>query len=244
MSIFREYESEEEKQIDILAREYDLSIHNANSTFALESAMLSSIMKDPIYEGVTGEEKTQTAGNKFKEFLKSIVNAVKNFVNGTIEMIQGLFSSKENIDLNTYLKSNTGQIQLDYDIKDIQRQVEDERRKGRKLIQRISSVTGVDDKEVESFVDNAADFANKHTKTIIKTAIAAPLIMAVPKLLNKGKDNISDCANDANKVTDPKKQSQIQKVLNKMSSMEKDFGSIMAYFCKNLEKDMKKNNKK
>ena len=62
MSIFRVYESEEDKTLDILNRECTLALHNADTRFEYESAMLSSVIgMNAFLEGSTNPDMVPIA---------------------------------------------------------------------------------------------------------------------------------------------------------------------------------------
>ena len=104
----------------------------------------------------------------------------------------------------------------------VQNGVDAEVRKGRKLIQAISKGTHIDDKTVETFVDNAA-------KVVQKYAVPAVISVGSIKMFNtfeanskKINNEMQKAANEGDKVTDLSGKEKIHKIYNSMVGPVKD----------------------
>lgn len=251
MSLFKEYETEYERNADILTRRCDLALSTANSTFMYESAILTSMIDNPLMEAASEtDDSDKSVGEKakkiFTDFVTSIVTAVKNFFSGIVESITELFSKQEEINLQNYLSSQTGTIEVNSDIMKIKREVEAERAKGRKLIDKICSATGADPVEVSKFVDAPANFIDKHHRTILKAVVAAGAFAVVKKSMSDGNESLRDVSNKV--LNDPNMDSEKQRharaVLSKLGQLEKGYGNIIMDFFNGLSKDARKAAKK
>ena len=273
MSIYMEYENSLDREYDILMRRFEIATERAEAIYAYESFIdnnlddkyITEANKSYIPEEEANVDQAEGEGEKpakakksinvgnvknaFKNFIDKIVSYIKTLINDVAEMFENMFSKGDNLDLETYLKSDTGKERFDYDCVDIELQVADEVRKGRKLIQAISRGTNIDDATVEHYVDKGADFAMKNKEMVI----AVPVALALwKKGVKKSKDVAKDvdAAGDAaKKVTNPEDQKKVKKIFSAMQRKIKvgndalrGYGSKLANRAKNA-KNKKNENK-
>ena len=131
-------------------------------------------------------------------------------------MIENAFSNKKHITGDDFINSKTGQLTFNADVKKIQEQIDDEVLKGRKLIQAISSATGVDDKTVANFCDKAPNVAKHVGKFVLPVAAAWGIKTFLLKQMRMDKEEIKRLVDGVADETDPKKQKQKMKVLQKL----------------------------
>lgn len=234
MSIFREYECQMEKDFDIMKRQHDIDIDHFYNDYKLEST-LAEINGSVFTEAEASSDKKENS--KFVTFVKRIVASIQKFISDGLEMVQNMFSKKEHLDPETFMKSQTGQIMLEYDVKKVQKQVEDEVLKGRKIVQLISKATKVDDKMVADFVDGAAKGIQKYGKVAIKTTVAFGMYKTMSKSLDKSKQVVADTEADAlNCEGNPEKEHYVTMVLKGMNSIVSDGLKVFSMLATNLDK--------
>ena len=173
------------------------------------------------------EAESSTEVNKTNEnLLQKIISKVRLFIQNFLDSISNLFKSKEHVDIDSYLASNTGQMEMEYDIKQIQSNLDNEMLKGRKLVQKISSVTGASDQEVANFCDGAARIIQKHGKTAVKIGVTFALFKAMTSKFRDKDRELADMYDKVPLIKDPQKKAQAAKVLNSIAHMVKDATTV------------------
>ena len=201
------FESSFERDYAILEKSFDIEFDKIINKYMAESALLA-LEEDETF--------LEAAGNKFSEAVHKIISAISNFINSFIEMVENAFSNKEHITGDDFVNSKTGQLAFNADAKKIQAQIDDEVLKGRKIIQAISSKTGIDDKTVAEFCDTAFDVGKSVGKFVLPITAAWGVKTFILKSMKNNKDKIKQLGEEVAKETDPKKQQQKLKVLMKM----------------------------
>ena len=241
MSIYREYTSELERSCDILTMKFDIATDRAFTAYEYAVAM-----GDVSYDDITLEDGEQASQPKqksgFAKFVSKIVNYIVTFIKDFIAMLGNMFSRKENLDLETYLASDKGKMEFGYDVLKVEEQVADDVRKGRKLIQLISSKTGVDDATVEEYVDKGARGVMKYGGTALIVAVGYKLYKKGKQSLAQTGEEVKKCADAANAVEgDPKKEGQVKKIFNFMQKRVKDGTEALKGYATKLEGRVKSN---
>ena len=121
-----------------------------------------------------------------KGFFSRMIDAIVSFIQKINESVANLFSKNEHVDLDSFLQSQTGQVQLSYDMEAIDREVNKKVLEGRKIIQAISSATGISDAKVAKFADGCANVVKEHG-VFIASAAGIGLLRA-----KVGKDCLKD----------------------------------------------------
>ena len=201
------FESSFERDYTILEKSFDIEFDKIINNYTTESALLT-LEEDETF--------LEAAGNKFSDAVHKIIDTIVNFINSFIEMIENAFSNKKHITGDDFINSKTGQLAFNADAKKIQAQIDDEVLKGRKIIQAISSKTGIDDKTVAEFCDTAFDVGKSVGKFVLPITAAWGVKTFILKSMKNNKDKIKQLGEEVAKETDPKKQQQKLKVLMKM----------------------------
>lgn len=231
MSMFQEYESVFTECKDPIAVQFEIDIMRLNSALCMEA--------------VSESDSSNTDKNKpngFVVWVKKMVARLGKFFEDIGTMIRDMFHNDEHINLENYANSETGAAKIDFDLRQIQNNVDAEMRKGRKLIQMISSSTGIDDKAVESFVDKSTTEIIKRGTPALITALGFANFKKSESQLAKTKSEVEAAANEASKVTDPHKQAQCKSIINKMFNLSNELGKARIEYAKVLNRLTKKEN--
>lgn len=222
MSVFvQSIEQDYSKQFDILERQFDIDIQRLYARAMYESQIE---MIDGKYM-TEAESQTEVNGTN-ENLLQKIISKVRLFIRNFLDSVSNLFKSKEHVDIDSYLASNTGQMEMEYDIRQIQSNLDNEMLKGRKLVQKISSVTGASDEEVANFCDGAARIIQKHGKTAVKIGVTFALFKAMTSKFRDKDKELADMYDKVPLIKDPQKKAQVAKVLNTIAHMIKDATTV------------------
>lgn len=239
MSVFvQSIEQDYSKQFDILERQFDIDIQRLYARAMYESQIE---MIDGKYM-TEAESQTEVNGTN-ENLLQKIIAKVRLFIRNFLDSVSNLFKSKEHVDIDSYLASNTGQMEMEYDIKQIQSNLDNEMLKGRKLVQKISSVTGASDEEVANFCDGAARIIQKHGKTAVKIGITFALFKAMTSKFRDKDKELADMYDKVPLIKDPQKKAQAAKVLNSIAHMIKDATTVGGMVGTALYAQRRKNEK-
>lgn len=213
MSVFLEFCDETP---DRIFDKFDIDVIRINNKYAMESAF-GTIDDSVAYEA--GE--SQPVSEK-KSWLKSMAERIGRLIRDFCEMLKNMFSPQDHVNLENYLKSADGKEQFDYDLIGVQNGVDAEIRKGRKLIQAISKGTHVDDKTVETFVDNAAKVVQKYAVPALISVGSIKMFNAFEANSKKINNEMQEAANEGDRVTDSSGKEKIHKIYNSMVGLVKD----------------------
>lgn len=238
MTLAMEYKSVLDKELAVLERTHNISVERAYLDYYRESSL--DELDHSFMEAV---ESANTSA--FVVAVNKIIASIKNFIGGFIRMIENMFSGKENMTAEDYFESPTGKIQFQCDVREIEKAIDQEVLKGRKLIQAISSVTGVSDEEVAKFVDGTTKALKKFTPIVIPAVAAWGIKSAVAKSMKKNEKDVEELGKAAvnNPNPDEKKKHQITKVINAIDSLIGEGVKLNAEFMKQLKKAEKKKKK-
>lgn len=204
------FNSNIEKDMFISITESNIEIDKDISEYFKEVEMSCLLDYSPFCEASESAKSTNNT-NKFVAIIHKILEAVKKTFTSLMNMIKNMFSGKENMSAEDYLKSPSVQIQFDEDYQKISEKVEQEILKGRKIVQAISKGTGVDDKVVANYCDAAAKGIQKIGIGVVLGSAA----IGIGKLVQKKCNNALNTVNvSGNELTDA--------VMNKRSETAKD----------------------
>lgn len=144
---------------------FEHEIEIIEGTLDLEMARINRDYKYGLGMAVATEsvcEYCMTEAADGKGFFSRMIDAIVSFIQKINESVANLFSKNEHVDLDSFLQSQTGQVQLSYDMEAIDREVNKKVLEGRKLIQAISSATGISDAKVAKFADGCANVVKEH----------------------------------------------------------------------------------
>ena len=152
---------------------FEHEIEIIEGTLDLEMARINRDYKYGLGMAVATEsvcEYCMTEAADGKGFFSRMIDAIVSFIQKINESVANLFSKSDSIDLDSFLKSETGQVQLSYDMEAIDREVNKKVLEGRKIIQAISSATGISDAKVAKFADGCANVVKDHGMFIVSAA--------------------------------------------------------------------------
>ena len=152
---------------------FEHEIEIIEGTLDLEMARINRDYKYGLGMAVATEsvcEYCMTEAADGKGFFSRMIDVIVSFIQKINESVANLFSKNEHVDLDSFLQSQTGQVQLSYDMEAIDREVNKKVLEGRKLIQAISSATGVSDAKVAKFADGCANVVKEHGVFIASVA--------------------------------------------------------------------------
>ena len=168
---------------------FEHEIEIIEGTLDLEMARINRDYKYGLGMAVATEsvcEYCMTEAADGKGFFSRMIDAIVSFIQKINESVANLFSKNEHVDLDSFLQSQTGQVQLSYDMEAIDREVNKKVLEGRKIIQAISSATGISDAKVAKFADGCANVVKDHGVFIASVAGIGLLRAKV------GKDGLKD----------------------------------------------------
>ena len=152
---------------------FEHEIEIIEGTLDLEMARINRDYKYGLGMAVATEsvcEYCMTESSDGKGFFSRMIDAIVSFIQKINESVANLFSKNEHVDLDSFLQSQTGQVQLSYDMEAIDREVNKKVLEGRKIIQAISSATGISDAKVAKFADGCANVVKEHGVFIASAA--------------------------------------------------------------------------
>lgn len=152
---------------------FEHEIEIIEGTLDLEMARINRDYKYGLGMAVATEsvcEYCMTEASDGKGFFSRMIDAIVSFIQKINESVANLFSKNEHVDLDSFLQSQTGQVQLSYDMEGINRDVNKKVLEGRKMIQAISSATGISDAKVAKFADGCANVVKEHGVFIASVA--------------------------------------------------------------------------
>lgn len=175
-----------ENEIEIIEGTLDLDLARINRDYTYGMGM--AIVTDHIYEYCMTESDNGGQG-----IISRMIDAIVKFIQSINEKVASLFKKDDHIDIEAFLKSQTGQVQLQYDVEAINADVEKQLLEGRKIIQAISSVTGISDAKVAKYCDTCTRLVEKHGGAIVKfAAIGAVRAYVSHNFLNGIDEKISN----------------------------------------------------
>lgn len=167
-----------ERDIEIIEDTLDLDLARINRDYTYGMGM--AVATDHIYEYCFTESENGGQG-----VISRMIDAVIKFIHSINEKVASLFAKDDHIEIESFLQSETGQVQLAYDVEAINKEVDAQILEGRKMIQMISSVTGISDEKVAKFCDTCGNLVEKHGGMIVKmSAIGALRAYVAHKSLN------------------------------------------------------------
>lgn len=173
-----------EKSLEIINESFDLELARINRDYNYMTQMAEITGMDPAYMMESGEEQNPSAPSK--NAIQRIIDAVVKFIRDASASIKAAFARDRMEDVEQYLNSQTGQVQLSYDMEGIEAAVDKQILQGRSIVQKISSATGISDATVAKFADECADVVNKYGSAVVQLgAISAIRKKCADVFLNK-----------------------------------------------------------
>lgn len=231
MFLFEESMDSFDKKFQILIGNSDLAISKIQNEFDT-CYTLNSLYSEATTEP-NGTQKTSLFGYIGK-FVGKIIQIITDFV----KMIGDIFNVKDNLTAEQYYRSDALNDKFNSDYQAIEYTVRKELAEGNRLIQKISSVTGIDDAEIQKYVSRASGAIKK----AIPAAVTAGTAWGIRKLLKKSSDedkaSIEKAKQSAEKIAagDDKKQKQVMTVLSTMNQLVKTKITSAKNLCNEIRK--------
>ena len=229
----------------------DIAVARANKEYVLESGLIELsdnklFMESKDVESVDGTVVAKKE-NAFIKAVKAICTAIRNFISDLITSIASIFDGRENITAEDYLESPTGKIRLEKDVEKLERIVDEELRQGNKLLQKVSSMTGISDEVIDKWVRTGVDKINKLAPVIIPAALGFGFkkLFSASKMKEKTKtvDEAEKQATSGDN-SDSTKNKQKMTILGHMQWLVKQVGTSCTDWTKEMNKAKKKSKKK
>lgn len=206
-------------EMEILEKTFEIDMLKINNVYTKENAYYELAFEEGhLFE--SGEDLKESKKGFFTSAIDKIISTVSRLIDSVIDLIGNLFSGKEHITASDYVQSDTGKTKLKYDVNKISDAIDDEIVKGRSLVQKISSKTGIDDKEVARYLDTGANILSNIGPVLIAGGVTAILSH---KFANKMRDkkskfsSLGEMAKSGN--NDEKARKQKMSILNHISSL-------------------------
>ena len=155
--------------------------------YVYESSLLE-VSNDVFIEAGNPDAVKVKKENIFVRAVKGILGAINKLFTSLRDAVVNAFGKKENITPEDYFDSPQGKIRLEADVNELERIASDEIRKGNKLIQKISSATGIDD----SVIDDWLAQAGTAMKNALPVVVPAVLTFGFRKVIKKGIDKMQN----------------------------------------------------
>ena len=196
------------ESLDIVVESFDLELELINRDFnyangisMIEGVSMTDFM-DIFEERAKKEqpipEPPAPAGGEKKTFFSRVLDSIVRFFQNINDRIASHFTSgEEDVDLSDYMNSDLGKVQLEYDLDKVETFVNKQFLKGRKLVQLISSASGVSDEKVAAFCDECTQSVIDNSGPIIEFFA---IDRVREKIANKSFKKIDKWVSDLRKV--------------------------------------------
>ena len=220
----------------------DIAVARATKEYTLESGLIE-LSDDKLFIESEGSVADSKKENSFIKAVKAICNAIRNFIGDLFKSIIGIFDGRENITAEDYLESTTGKIRLEKDTRELEKVVDAEIRKGNKLLQWVSSKTGISDEVIDEWMRSSAEKIQKIAPVVITTALGFGFKKIFSKMRDKKKhvDEAEKTATTGDN-TDSKKNKQKLKIFGHMKTLFGHIGKNAIEWRKQMEANKKKKN--
>ena len=242
--VFNEYDTPK-SEIDLIIEQFNLDMDKLYCNYIYESNF-GGVVDTPILESEAEEDKfDKKQKTSFKLTLINIAKRITRLFSDIIELFTNMLPFKKDLDIDQYMRSATGVMRLDADIKEIDNEVQDQMRKGRKIVQLISKSQVIDDEVVADYIDETQRIIMKTAKTegtaVIKTSLAYKKYFSTvkDKLIQQRKmiNEIIDIAYTAN---GQKQRGQAIKIARAISDLQVHAMRVYNMFLVNMQKEMVK----
>ena len=200
------YESELDKQMEILSLKTSIEIDSAISRYCFENAV--------------SDNKDSNSDNGLKNIVEKVTTTILNFLRTVVDTIRNAFTFKEGAKLEDYAKSDDFQVKYAHDLEEVERTVNKKVREGSELIQKISRGTHIPDTVVNAFVHDGPKTIAKIGPVVIGGGLAIKYYNKYSndgfiKTLSESVNHIKETA----KAPDKKAKDQIASILQGMFSV-------------------------
>ena len=230
-------------ELDIAIERFNIDIKRLESQYLYESSIDQLRSK---YYSESEDSSNEKKKNRFLTFIFNMFTKLKNLLKDIGTAIRNSTKGEDKaITPDDYFNSETGKAQLEYDIAQVHKDVEDQIRKSRKFVQFISKQTHIDDRQVEKFVDGL-------THTVRKSAVPIALTgatYAAYKACDKKIDNIYKLNEGLEKdakmcAGNIEKERAISKVLTGVFGMLSSLATVTSIYKATCDRQQAKANAK
>lgn len=223
----------------------DIAISHANKEYMYESGLIELSGNKLFIEAVETSVDPATKAkreNAFIKAVKAICSAIINFIGDIIASIANIFDGRENVTPEEYFESPTGKLRLQKDINKLEAVIDDEIRKGNKLLQKLSKATGISDEEIDKWIRLSSEAINKIAPVVIPAAIGFGFTKLFKKVFNDKSKKVEEAEKAATSGdnSDPKKNKQKMTILGHMNWLVKQAGEAANDWKKEMRKAKKK----
>lgn len=173
-----------DKEMEIIEKTLDLDMLRADRDFRYEMSMAVLTDQMDVFCFVESED-----GSGAKNIFSRIIDAIIQFLHDVNASIRNLFAEDKSVDMAAYANSKTGKVQLAYDVQSVEKEVDERIMEGRKLVQAISSGTGISDEKVAAFVDKCKGGVQKYAGYVVGVAALSVVRKYVAEHAFKGADS-------------------------------------------------------
>lgn len=208
------YECEEVKSLMVAELEFDILTEKAFKDYFFESGL--KYINESYGIDMKGDTSSKPeSNNPIVKLLKTIWSGISKLFSAMRDSISGLF--KDNMDIKDYVQSGEGREKFEADVARINDEIDDDLRKGCKLLQMVSSKTGLPDELLSEWILNATEHVEKVAPCMISAGIVKFLKPKIKASLNgsvsKDMQNaFEEATKKAETETDPAKKAQYQKI--------------------------------
>lgn len=238
----------------------DLSL----SLFENKILNLSDVREQLTYMEFMEAEESQDIDNtaSSKEKSKGVASSIKEKVLGMLRRIRALIEKavgnlrnlaggeKEELTAEEYINSDTGQIQLEMDAQGMMQEVDREYAKQRKLVGKLSDLSGVDVLLVEQGIDKLNDIIRKHSKPVMDSAHGIITVATRKRLANRILNNmdgvkqmdakIESLVNKNYPPKDPSQMKRMERAMTKLTTLTNKLFDSYVTVSRTINKGMKK----
>lgn len=217
-----------ERRFIMINTQYEIDITRVNQNYMIESSLISFHKDDNII--------TEKSGS-FSNFIKGLFNSIIHFIDNLINSILDLFKDRDRVDTNDLLNSKHGEIRLKRDINKLSDTIDDEIRKGNKLLHSISSATGLTEKQVDDYIQKGKEKILRVAPATITATSTIIVRKKVSEKLQNKKNSVKNLENNVNNMNniDNNNQKLVTDVVNHISSLIHEYGKDVMTFIKSIK---------
>ena len=212
------YECEEVQSLIQADLESDIMTERAFKDYFFESSLLYI---HEAYDIDMNRSQKPQSNNPIVKLLRGVWNAISKLFETMKDAFTGLFKDKMTID--DYMSSDSGKEKFQSDVIQINDSIDADISKGCKLLQMISSKTGLPDQMLSEWILAGANHIEQVAPGMIQGAIQKTVYKKVYTKLNTDQKQVQKAFEDATRLaaseTDPDKKKQYEQVAAQMQKL-------------------------
>lgn len=238
MNIFNDIYSTDidpiERSFIIAETTFEIEIERVNKEYMYEMGLIDLGLETTFCETANTNRE-----NAFVKFVKGIFNGIRNLLDSVADAIRGIFDKRKHIELDDVAKSE--KFTLSRDVRKLDKAVDDEIERGRKLLKKSQSST-LTKQELDSWVDKSIERIKNVAPTVINIGSALGLGTIIKDIFkkhkNKSKQMETDVTNASN--ANPDKNGQQKTILNHTATIMNLFTTLAQTVGKEVDKKLDK----